>query len=105
MYRKCILFHFFFFLSLKYEKTTLSKVEYYFKGKLKIFFCTGRAAKKARFQLVGNHVKLLHVYKSRRGFSKGTVLCGGDSPKLSSTGLATQIRRSEFIASYKKYFY
>ena len=31
----------------------------------------------------------------------------GDSPKLSSTGLATQwlIRRSEFIASYKKYFY
>ena len=31
----------------------------------------------------------------------------GDSPKLSSTGLAIQwlIRRSEFIASYKKYFY
>ena len=27
--------------------------------------------------LVHNHVKLLHVYKSRRGFSKGTVLCGG----------------------------
>ena len=27
--------------------------------------------------LVRNHVKLLHVYKSRRGFSKGTVLCGG----------------------------
>ena len=26
---------------------------------------------------VRNHVKLLHVYKSRRGFSKGTVLCGG----------------------------
>ena len=29
------------------------------------------------FSLVRNHVKLLHVYKSRRGFSKGTVLCGG----------------------------
>ena len=31
----------------------------------------------------------------------------GDSPKLSSIGLANQwlIRRSEFIASYKKYFY
>ena len=28
---------------------------------------------------VRNHVKLLHVYKSRRGFSKGTVLCGGSS--------------------------
>ena len=28
-------------------------------------------------QAVRNHVKLLHVYKSRRGFSKGTVLCGG----------------------------
>ena len=28
-------------------------------------------------ELVRNHVKLLHVYKSRRGFSKGTVLCGG----------------------------
>ena len=27
--------------------------------------------------LVRNHVKLLHVYKLRRGFSKGTVLCGG----------------------------
>ena len=27
--------------------------------------------------VVRNHVKLLHVYKSRRGFSKGTVLCGG----------------------------
>ena len=27
--------------------------------------------------IVRNHVKLLHVYKSRRGFSKGTVLCGG----------------------------
>ena len=27
--------------------------------------------------IVPNHVKLLHVYKSRRGFSKGTVLCGG----------------------------
>ena len=27
--------------------------------------------------LVRNHAKLLHVYKSRRGFSKGTVLCGG----------------------------
>ena len=27
--------------------------------------------------LVRNHVKLLHVYKSRRGFSKGTVLCSG----------------------------
>ena len=26
---------------------------------------------------VRNHIKLLHVYKSRRGFSKGTVLCGG----------------------------
>ena len=26
---------------------------------------------------VRNHVKLLHLYKSRRGFSKGTVLCGG----------------------------
>ena len=26
---------------------------------------------------VRNHVKLLHVYKSCRGFSKGTVLCGG----------------------------
>ena len=26
---------------------------------------------------VRNHVKLLHVYKSRRGFSKGTLLCGG----------------------------
>ena len=26
---------------------------------------------------VRNHVKLLHVYKSRRGFFKGTVLCGG----------------------------
>ena len=26
---------------------------------------------------VRNHVKLLHVYKSRRGFSKDTVLCGG----------------------------
>ena len=26
---------------------------------------------------VRNHVKLLHVCKSRRGFSKGTVLCGG----------------------------
>ena len=28
-------------------------------------------------KIVRNHVKLLHVYKSRRGFSKGTVLCGG----------------------------
>ena len=27
--------------------------------------------------VVRNHVKLLHVYKSRWGFSKGTVLCGG----------------------------
>ena len=27
--------------------------------------------------IVRNHVKLLHVYKSRRGFSKGTVLYGG----------------------------
>ena len=27
--------------------------------------------------LVRNHVKLLHVYKLRRGFFKGTVLCGG----------------------------
>ena len=26
--------------------------------------------------VVPNHVKLLHEYKSRRGFSKGTVLCG-----------------------------
>ena len=27
--------------------------------------------------IVRNHIKLLHVYKSRRGFSKGTVLCSG----------------------------
>ena len=26
---------------------------------------------------VRNHVKLIHVVNSRRGFSKGTVLCGG----------------------------
>ena len=26
---------------------------------------------------VRNHVKLIHVVTSRRGFSKGTVLCGG----------------------------
>ena len=32
---------------------------------------------KSVFGLVRNHVKLLHVYKSRRGFSKGTVLCSG----------------------------
>ena len=30
-----------------------------------------------RIKYVRNHVKLLHVYKSRRGFSKGTVLYGG----------------------------
>ena len=24
-----------------------------------------------------NHVKLIHVVTSHRGFSKGTVLCGG----------------------------
>ena len=30
-----------------------------------------------RINSVRNHVKLLHVYKSGRGFSKGTVLCGG----------------------------
>ena len=29
------------------------------------------------FEFVRNHIKLLHVSKSRRGFSKGTVLCGG----------------------------
>ena len=27
--------------------------------------------------LVRNHVKLMRVINSRRGFSKGTVLCGG----------------------------
>ena len=27
--------------------------------------------------LVRNHVKLIHVVNSRRGFSKGAVLCGG----------------------------
>ena len=27
--------------------------------------------------VVRNHVKLIHVVTSRRGFSKGTVLCGG----------------------------
>ena len=27
--------------------------------------------------LVRNHVKLMHVINSRRGFSMGTVLCGG----------------------------
>ena len=26
---------------------------------------------------VRNHVKLIHVVTSHRGFSKGTVLCGG----------------------------
>ena len=26
-----------------------------------------------------NHVKLIHIVTSRRGFSKGTVLCGGTS--------------------------
>ena len=26
---------------------------------------------------VRNHVKLMRVVNSRRGFSKGTVLCGG----------------------------
>ena len=29
------------------------------------------------FTAVSNHVKLIHVVNSRRGFSKGTVLCGG----------------------------
>ena len=29
------------------------------------------------FAAVRNHVKLIHVVTSRRGFSKGTVLCGG----------------------------
>ena len=29
------------------------------------------------FEPVRNHVKQLHVNKSHRGFSKGTVLCGG----------------------------
>ena len=28
---------------------------------------------------VRNHVKLIHIVTSRRGFSKGTVLCGGTS--------------------------
>ena len=29
------------------------------------------------YLLVRNHVKLMRVINSRRGFSKGTVLCGG----------------------------
>ena len=29
------------------------------------------------FGAVRNHIKLIHVVTSRRGFSKGTVLCGG----------------------------
>ena len=29
---------------------------------------------------VHNHVKLIHVVNSRRGFSKATVLCGGYYP-------------------------
>ena len=29
------------------------------------------------YQKVRNHVKLMRVINSRRGFSKGTVLCGG----------------------------
>ena len=29
------------------------------------------------YESVRNHVKLIHVVNSRRGFSKGTVLCGG----------------------------
>ena len=29
------------------------------------------------YTAVRNHVKLIHVVTSRRGFSKGTVLCGG----------------------------
>ena len=42
-----------------------------------------------------------------RGTANFATQAFGDSLKLSSTGLATQwlIRRSEFIASYKKYFY
>ena len=28
-------------------------------------------------ETVRNHVKLIHVINSRRGFSKGTVLCDG----------------------------
>ena len=40
-------------------------------------YCVMPDVVESHSEFVRNHVKLLHVYKSCRGFSKGTVLCGG----------------------------
>ena len=61
-----------------YPKNVLSKIKSHIKVKITVV-CLWNFDFKLDYKqsVVRNHIKLLHVYKSRRGFSKGTVLCGG----------------------------
>ena len=49
------------------------------KGVGQLFFKlhSDREVPESELWPVRNHVKLMHVINSRRGFSKATVLCGG----------------------------